>query len=150
MYPNQVVTLGVNLNALQAKFDALRDSDEWVSMRRSVRAERDEASKLQDLRRSQISGDVSFGASAPAPVMSSILYRNSERQMADTLQKLWTRYYQTLIDSVEQRRRAGAAGCESCIGSRRGAASRRIQRIVRAKPPGWRLDLRRRVAGVQW
>ena len=103
VYPNQVVTLGVNLNAMQAKFDALRDSDEWVSMRRSVRAERDEASKLQDLRRSRISGDVSFDASAPAPVMSSILYRDSERQMADTLQKLWTRYYQTLIDSVEQR-----------------------------------------------
>lgn len=103
VYPDQVLVLGVNLNLLQAKFDTMRDSPDWVAMRRMVRPERDEVSRLQGIRRQQIPAELSFGTPAPMPVMSSILYQDSERQLAGVLQEMWTRYYQTLIDRVEQR-----------------------------------------------
>ncbi len=119
VYQDQVVLLGVNLNMLQSKLEALRNSADWVAMRRNVRPERDEVGKLQDLRRSQIPPDFSFGNSAPAPVISPLAYLDSESQVSAALRKLWTRYYQLLIDSVEQRPsgssplvpvRAGAGG----------------------------------------
>ena len=119
VYQDQVLVLGVNLNLLQAKFDTMRDSPDWVAMRRLVRPERDEASRIQGIRRQQITADLSFGTPAPTPVMSPILYQDSERQIAIVLQEMWTRYYQTLIDRVEQR--PGAARGHAPIQRQRGA-----------------------------
>jgi len=46
--------------------------------------------------------DLSLRRSPPASLISSLIYSDSERQIADVLLRLWTRYYQALVDAAEQ------------------------------------------------
>src|SRR5580704_8980800 len=44
-----------------------------------------------------------FAAASTVRPISSLVYENAERQSRESIQKLWTRYYQALVDSVEQK-----------------------------------------------
>lgn len=103
VYQDQVLVLGVNLSSLQAKLQGLRDSAEWVPIRRAVQADRDAVVKLEaTLRARAIPQDLAIGSSHSQALMSSIAYQDSERELAEVLRRLWTDYYQALIDGVEQ------------------------------------------------
>jgi hypothetical protein len=102
VFEDHVQLLGFNLNVLEAKLGALRDASQWIAIRRSVRDESAEAFQLQSARRSEVPVDLSLHRSAPVTLISSLLYRDSERQVADVLRRLWTRYYQALVDAAEQ------------------------------------------------
>jgi hypothetical protein len=102
VYQDQIQLLGVNLEVLQGKLDALRNTAEWVSMRRQVQAESMQAFQLLSSRRAEMPLDLSLKRPEPVSMMSSSVYRDSERQTAEALDRLWTRYYQALVDSVEQ------------------------------------------------
>jgi hypothetical protein len=104
VFEDHVQWLGLNLNVLEAKLGALRDAPQWIAIRRSVRDERAEAFSLQSARRSEVPVDLSLHRSPPANLISSLLYRDSERQVAGVLRRLWTRYYQALVDAAEQGR----------------------------------------------
>jgi hypothetical protein len=102
VYQDQIQLLGVNLEVLQDKLDALRNTAEWVSIRRHVQAESMQAFQLLSSRRSEMPLDLSLKRPEPVSMMSSLAYRDSERQTTEALDRLWTRYYQALVDSVEQ------------------------------------------------
>jgi hypothetical protein len=101
VFEDHVQLLGCNLKVLEEKMGALRDAPQWISIRRGVRDESAEAFQLQSARRSAVPVDLSLRRSPPASPISSLLYRDSERQVADVLRRLWTRYYQTLVDAAE-------------------------------------------------
>lgn len=101
VFEDHVQLLGCNLKVLEEKLGALRDAPQWISIRRGVRDESAEAFQLQSARRSAVPVDLSLRRSPPASPISSLLYRDSERQVADVLRRLWTRYYQTLVDAAE-------------------------------------------------
>lgn len=102
VFEEHVQLLGLNLHALEAKLGALRDAPQWIAIRRSVRDESAEAFRLQSARRSEVPVDLSLRRSPPASLISSLIYSDSERQIADVLRRLWTRYYQALVDASEQ------------------------------------------------
>jgi hypothetical protein len=101
---DQVQLLGISLTRLQAKLEALRAAPAWAQIRRSLQQDRSDVLALQASRRGEITVDRPLDRSrAAAPSVSPIVYRESERQTRDALQKLWTRYYQSLVDAVEQK-----------------------------------------------
>jgi hypothetical protein len=101
---DQLEVLGVSLARLQAKLEALQTESGWAQIRRSVQQERSDVLALQSSRRDKITVDRPLGRSLPdASSITSLAYRDSERQLRDALQKLWIRYYQSLVDAVEQR-----------------------------------------------
>jgi hypothetical protein len=115
--------LGVNLNLLSEKLDALRDSPAWVAIHRAVRAEMADAFKLQSSRRAEIPLDLSLTRPESMSPMPTPAYRDSERQVAEILGRLWARYYQALTEAI-----AGTAGAprspESAGSSGTAAAAR--------------------------
>jgi hypothetical protein len=100
---DQIETLGVNLAALQEKLAALRDSPDWLALRRAVQAESSQALALESARRAEAPVDSLLTKQKPVSAVSAAAYLESERQLAEALQKLWTRYYQSLADAVEKR-----------------------------------------------
>jgi hypothetical protein len=101
---DQLQVLGVSLIHLQNKLEALRATSAWAQIRRSVQQERSDVLALQSSRRDEITVDRPLDRSRPvAHIISPIIYRDSERQLSDALQKLWARYYQSLVDGVEQK-----------------------------------------------
>ena len=106
--------LGTNLGNLQARLDALRDSPAWASIRRSVQQDIGEIAGIQRARRADIPIDLPLGAPERPRPLSVIVYRDSERQIADSLEHLWTHYYQSLVNAAEQKP-GGAAPLVSSI-----------------------------------
>ena len=103
VYEDQILTLGLNLDAVQARLDSMREAPEWISIRRAVQPETTQAMKLQSARRSEMPLDLSLTAAQNASPMSALIYRDSERQLEEELLRLWTRYYQSLADAAEQK-----------------------------------------------
>jgi hypothetical protein len=100
---DQLELLGVCIGSLQTRLDALRDAAEWAAIRRAVQADRAEAIALQNKRRDEIPVELPLSRpQAPRP-LSAIVYRDSERQLRETTEKLWTHYYQAMADAVEQK-----------------------------------------------
>jgi hypothetical protein len=102
VYQDQIQLLGVNLEVLQGKLDALRNTPEWVSIRRQVQAESTQTFQLLSSRRSEMPLDLSLKRAEPVSMITASVYRDSEHQTTEALDHLWTRYYQALVDSVEQ------------------------------------------------
>lgn len=102
---DQIELMGMNIVTLQKKLDSLRDKPDWARIRRAVQANRAEILELQEFRRQDVQVDrpLNRAASASSRPVSSIVYGEAERQTREALQKLWTRYYQALVDSVEQK-----------------------------------------------
>lgn len=100
---DQVAVLGVNLAAIQDKLDSLRVIPDWARIRRAILAERNQILELQNSRRRDIQVDLPMSRRVSAPPISSIVYRETESQVREALQTLWTNYYQTLVGSVEQK-----------------------------------------------
>jgi hypothetical protein len=103
VYEEQARLIGANVIALHEKLRALKDSPEWTSVYAGSRAETDRALRLQSSRRSEIPPDFSLSPAKPPSLVSSLLYRSSEREIREQLRKLWSGYYQALVDAVEQR-----------------------------------------------
>lgn len=101
VFEDHVQLLGFNLNLLEARLGALRDAPQWLAIRRSVRDETAEAFNLQSARRSEVPVELSLHRAQPENLISSLLYRDSERQVVEVLRRLWTRYYQALVDATE-------------------------------------------------
>jgi hypothetical protein len=137
VYRDQIDLLGVNLSVLQEKLDALRASNDWVAIRRAAQPGRTDLLALQSSRRADMPEDLSLDSPdhprAPNAIAGQ-LYRDSEAKLLDSLEKLWTRYYQSLEDAVEQKP-AGAATLVAV----RGAAA--------AAPPGAAANAATPVAG---
>jgi hypothetical protein len=101
---DQLEVLGVSLARLQAKLETLQNESGWAKIRRSVQPERSDILALQASRRGKITVDRPLDRSLhDESSITSLAYRDSERQLRDALQKLWIRYYQSLVDAVEQR-----------------------------------------------
>jgi hypothetical protein len=101
---DQILLLAASLGALQTKLHALRDTADWVRIRRAVQPDRDAILKLQAALRAQAEPqDLAIGSSPTLAWMASVAYRESERQLAEILRRLWTHYYQALVDGLEQR-----------------------------------------------
>ncbi len=106
--------LGTNLASVQARLDALRDSPSWAAIRRSVQPDTIEIAGIQRARRADIPVDLPLGAPERPRPLSVIVYRDSERQIAGSLEHLWTHYYQSLDNAAEQKP-GGAAPLVSSI-----------------------------------
>lgn len=101
-YGNQVDVLGLNLRLLQDKISSLRDSPEWLALRHTVQPAQKVAMALSDDRRANMPIDVSIRRAAAPKTISPDAYRDSEQEMAQVLRRLWTTYYQALIDAAER------------------------------------------------
>ena len=99
---DRIRTLGVSLGALHNRLAGLRDSPEWLTVRRGARKATDDALKLQAALREPPPVEVP-GAKPPVDAASEPVYRESEGQLAGTLRGLWTAYYQAMADAVEQK-----------------------------------------------
>jgi len=106
VFQDHVQLLGFNLTLLEAKLGALRDAPQWMAIRRGVKEETAEAFNLQSTRRAEVPVDLSLRRAQPATLISTLIYRDSENQVVDVLRRLWTRYYQALVDATEPRRPA--------------------------------------------
>jgi hypothetical protein len=100
---DQIELLGTTLAIVQARLDGLRESPEWARIRRSVRGDETAILDAQNQRREEIPVQVPTSRTqAPRP-LSAIVYRDSERQVCEFTEAIWTHYYQSLIDAIEQR-----------------------------------------------
>lgn len=96
---DQIQLLGVSLSALQDRLALLRDSTDWLAIRRGVQPEIARTLKLQaELRSTRLSAPL---AQSTEPV-STLAYRDSEHVLGEALRRLWTAYYQALAIAVEQ------------------------------------------------
>jgi hypothetical protein len=119
VYRDQIDLLGVNLSVLQEKLDALRASNDWVAIRRAAQPGRTDLLALQSSRRADMPEDLSLDSPdhpRPPNAIAGQLYRDSEAKLLDSMEKLWTRYYQSLADAVEQKP-AGAAALVAVRGA---------------------------------
>jgi hypothetical protein len=106
--------LGTSLANVQTRLDALRDSPAWAAIRRSVQSDTVEIAGTQRARRADIPIDLPLGAPERTRPLSVIVYHDSEHQIAGSLEHLWTHYYQSLDNAVEQKP-GGAAPLVSSI-----------------------------------
>jgi len=97
---DQLELLGISLSAVQARLDALRDTPVWAPVRRAVQTDRSEMMTLQNARRDDIPVDLPYGSAAPVRPLSLIVYRDSEHQVREAVDRIWTHYYQALADAV--------------------------------------------------
>lgn len=100
---DEIGTLGSSLAALQARLTALRDSPQWLVIRRSLREPDREALERQSALRARLDITVLPSSRHPSPVISPPAYRDAQRALTETLRRLWTAYYQALADAVEQK-----------------------------------------------
>jgi len=99
----QLGTCNAIIANLQGRIDGLRDSPEWARIRRSVTADTTAIAGIQSARRSELPIELPFSNPEPPRQLSVIVYRDSERQLREAVQSLWTHYYQALDDAAEQR-----------------------------------------------
>ncbi len=99
----QLELLGATLTDVQARLKRLTDSPDWSRIRRSVVADTSGIDNLRKNLRNQIPLDLPLSKPEPPHQMSVIVYRDSERQIAELLEKLWTDYYQALDNAVERK-----------------------------------------------
>jgi hypothetical protein len=98
---DRIGLLGASLAALQEKLVSLRNSSMWLTVRRGVQEQNDQALKLQSTLRERL--DTAPRNPQPAANTAALSYRDSERLLAETLRRLWTAYYQALADAVERK-----------------------------------------------
>jgi len=103
VYEDQARLIGANVLALHGKLNLLKDSPEWTPVYLGVQEETDRALKLQSQRRSEVPLDLSLDSPKPPSPVSSLVYRVAERELREELQRLWTGYYQVLVDTIEQK-----------------------------------------------
>jgi hypothetical protein len=106
VYRDHIALLGLSLAILQEKLDALRVSNDWVAVRRAVQPGRTAALALQASRRDDMPVDLSLDSPdhpGSLNVMPAVVYRDAESKLMESVEKLWTSYYQALADAVEQR-----------------------------------------------
>lgn len=107
VYLNEIEVMGVNMAALQERLAALKENPDWIEIRRAVQAESSRLLSLQSARRAEVPLDLSLHRSQTVAPISSVVFRNAEREMVQAQEDLWKRYYQALIDSIEQRPHGG-------------------------------------------
>jgi hypothetical protein len=117
VYQDQIELLGSVLACYVEGLGSLRDSSEWLAVRRAALAERDNTVRLQSARRAALPDDLSLNSPRAQASITALAYRDSEREVADQLQILWTRYCQALADAIEQ-----PAGPGTPLAPSRGAA----------------------------
>jgi hypothetical protein len=100
---DQIGVLGANLAALQERLGGLRGSSDWLAIRRGVQEQNNQALKLQAGLRENLDVPAQSANGRPAAGILALAYRDSEREIAETLRRLWTAYYQALADAVEQK-----------------------------------------------
>jgi hypothetical protein len=100
---DQLELLGISLSNVQARLDSLRDTPGWAAIRRTVQADRSDILALQNARRDEIPVELPIGPAAPTRPLSVIVYRDSERQARELVERIWTHYYQALVDEVERK-----------------------------------------------
>jgi hypothetical protein len=102
---DEIDLIGVNISAVQRKLNILRTVPDWLQIRSSVQKDRSEVLDLQQTLRQGIQIEFPMDSSnSYARPISLTVYRDSERQIREALARLWTHYYQALVDSVEQKR----------------------------------------------
>lgn len=112
---DELELLGQCIANLQSRLDNLRDSSDWPAIRRAVQSDRSDALDLQNKRRDEIPVELPLSRpQAPRP-LSAIVYRDSERQLREVTQKLWTHYYQAVADAVEQKPSGSKALISSAV-----------------------------------
>jgi hypothetical protein len=100
---DQLELLGVSLSGVQGRLDSLRDTPVWAVVRRAVQADSSDTIALQAARRDEIPAVEILGpAVAPRP-LSVIVYRDSERQVRELVERIWTHYFQALADALDQK-----------------------------------------------
>ena len=104
---DQLELLGISLSSVQARLDSLRDTAGWATIRRAVQSDRSDVIALQNARRDEIPVELPFSAPVPPRPLSVIVYRDSERQARELVERIWTHYYQALVDEME--RKAGTS-----------------------------------------
>ncbi len=114
VYQDQMYELRMHLAALRERLSTLRDRPEWTQVRRDIQPEIDLAFKLQSSRRSEMPFELPLGDSRAPATVTSFAYWNLDQQFMDQLNRLWTRYYQTLADALEQK--SGGAAPLTSIG----------------------------------
>jgi hypothetical protein len=100
---DQLELLGISLSTVQARLDSLRDTAGWAAIRRTVQADRSDIMALQNARRDEIPVELPIGPAVPPRPLSVIVYRDSERQARELVERVWTHYYQALVDEVERK-----------------------------------------------
>jgi hypothetical protein len=103
VFEDQARLIGANVMALHGKLNSLKDSAEWTAVYLGVQEETDRALKLQSQRRSEVPLDLSLDSPKPPSPISSLVYRVAERELREELQRLWTGYYQVLVNTIEQK-----------------------------------------------
>jgi hypothetical protein len=100
---DQIGLLGANLALLRERIASLRGTPEWLAIRRGTQAQDNQARKLQTGLREN--SDIAAPSATPRPAAGvlALAYRDSEREVAETLRGLWTAYYQALADAVAQK-----------------------------------------------
>ena len=135
VYSDEIEALGVNAAALQERLDALRSAAEWVAIRRAVQTDRTQLLTLQTSLRTEMPLELTINrptdVQRPAASMSALIYRDARRQFIDSLEKLWTHYYQAVADAVEQRPSGGVP----LVAIRRNGASEPENSVPGAAPP---------------
>jgi len=100
---DQLELLGISLSLVQARLDGLRDTPVWATVRRAVQPDTSGSMSLQSARRDEIPVELPFSrATAPRP-LSVIVYRDSEKQVRESVERIWTHYYQALVDAVDRK-----------------------------------------------
>jgi hypothetical protein len=99
---DQLEALGESAAELQHKLDSLREAPDWPRIRRAIQAERNQAMALQARWREEMPQDLSISSSTqtrPTPI-SAIVYRDSQKELGDLLERMWSKYYQALSDAI--------------------------------------------------
>jgi hypothetical protein len=104
---DQLELLGISLSSVQARLDGLRDTPGWAAIRRAVQTDSSDIIALQNARRNEIPVELPLGTAVLPIPLSVIIYRDSERQARELVERIWTHYYQALVDGVE--RKAGTS-----------------------------------------
>jgi hypothetical protein len=100
---DQLELLGISLSSVQARLDSLRDTPGWAAIRRAVQPDRSDIITLQNARRDEIPVELPFSPAVPPRPLSVIVYRDSERQARELVERIWTHYYQALVDELERK-----------------------------------------------
>jgi hypothetical protein len=128
---DEVELLGVGITSFQASLAVLRSSPAWVRIRHSIQADRDTVTKLQQSRRDDIAITRPFAGASSGQPITARMYRDSEQQVTDALQHLWTTYYQALADSSSHSPSESiplSASTPSDVNSNSDASSRRTEK----------------------
>jgi hypothetical protein len=117
VYQDQIQALGASLTTLQQRLEGLRGFSEWAAILQAVQPERGRALQMRTVLRAAIPADLSIRSTRSPAAVSILAYRDSERQLADQIERLWKQYYNALEAAVEQK----PAGSVALVPLRSGA-----------------------------